>query len=1490
MHDWKNGRRIALATSGGGQSTERGALPRRSSLRHLLLSAAVVAFIPAEQARAQAIRQQWAGIVPGSNDYSNPIGYDAPQDACASHQNSFVPKFGFQVYGLIAVEPSPDVSYYGVLTPAWNCRMDAGSNGTAIIASLKGCSDGYILANGACLPDTYALTAEPMCEDGCRGSPGQFPAVGDPVSLATGAKIEAVTDYSSGGPYPIEIKRYYRSLHMPTSGQAKGIGLAWSLDLLGRRMRTESGSFNGPYNIVVTRADGAESRFLNPYGANTYGEWNQYSIEAFNGGSSVQGQSDTKDRFRQVNFSTFEYRDENDRRDTFGGYGGATLARAMGPVKSVWRGGYERNYTYDPMDSYHQRPTQISDSLGRLINLTWVGELLTTVEVPGVVRIEYTYTPLTENGQSVPGSEVLTQVARYGPNGAVIDSVTYQYERNRTGTTVPLLTGVLDAKGVLIDSTTYDPIGRALTAQGPSGADAVGIAYNDVGGTRTVTNALGQVSIYAMAPDPSRYGVRNVFKLRSVSRQQSATVAPATLTQSNDTYGFLGSRTDWNGVVTTYAHDARGNETQRVEDATGLARAFTTTWSTDFRVPTQIVGPNLTVNFTYDAAGNLTRREEIDTSNSRKPVSRAWTYTWNALGLLTSVTGPRTDVTQATSYTYDAQGNLATSTNALNHVTTVNAVNAAGLPTSVTDENGVVTLMTYDPLGRISTVSVQGPTPATTTFGYDANGLLTSVTAANNVTLTYGYDDAHRLMSIRDASGNAMAFALDAMGNRTQTQVQTGSAQVLMANSATFDSLGRLLTSIGAANQATRYEYDNNGNLTKLIDPRNAVTQTAFDPLNRVRQVTDALNGVTKLAYDAQDNVTSVTDARLHATTYAVNGFGFVTQVVSPDSGSTSYTYDLAGNVLSRTDARRVTTNYTYDALDRPLTRTYSNSAENVTYGYDSTANGNPGRGRLTSLTDAAGTASFVSDAYGNRISEMRTIGGVTYTTSYGYDLAGNLTKITYPSGLIVNYQRDALGQISGVTMQVNAAAAPVTLASNITYLPFGPMQSATLGNGVQIANNYDLDYRLSGTQATGATTVQTLTLAYDGADNITSITDGVSANLSQTFEYDLVGRVKKAVGPYGTDNYTYDALGNRLTRSLTNGATTTSTTYTYASTNNRLASEATGSTTLGFTYDANGALAATKVGKTTQASYTYNNDARLATAGSAALKYNGFGQRSIETVTGGGTHFIFAPDGSVLAEHNVQGALHRNYVYLNGVPLALVDATGTVSYILNDHIGQPQKMLDGSGALSWHRVAGIFGDTVSQPIGSTGANPLRFPGQQYSANTKLHYNYFRDYDPATGRYIEVDPIGLNGGLNPYLYVDGNPVVYIDRFGLCWYYSQSTGKLTHVNGQGKVDYAKTGGYAGAGKGKNNPAMQHVRNIGPIPQGNYTVGTPYNSKKTGPFSLPLKPAKSNNMFGRDAFLMHGDNRTRTASEGCIIFPRDVREAVDKSDDKCLEVTP
>lgn len=124
-----------------------------------------------------------------------------------------------------------------------------------------------------------------------------------------------------------------------------------------------------------------------------------------------------------------------------------------------------------------------------------------------------------------------------------------------------------------------------------------------------------------------------------------------------------------------------------------------------------------------------------------------------------------------------------------------------------------------------------------------------------------------------------------------------------------------------------------------------------------------------------------------------------------------------------------------------------------------------------------------------------------------------------------------------------------------------------------------------------------------------------------------------------------------------------------------------------------------------------------------------------------------------------------------------------------------------------------------------------------------------------------------------------------DLNAFAWTYSQRTGRLKQ---DGK--HVATG-YSGAGSGKNNPEMENVHNVGPIPQADWTiVGPPVNTAEHGPYVLTLKLSANTPTFGRDGFLLHGDSKESPgrASHGCVIMPRPVREQVWQSGDRDLEV--
>jgi hypothetical protein len=117
-----------------------------------------------------------------------------------------------------------------------------------------------------------------------------------------------------------------------------------------------------------------------------------------------------------------------------------------------------------------------------------------------------------------------------------------------------------------------------------------------------------------------------------------------------------------------------------------------------------------------------------------------------------------------------------------------------------------------------------------------------------------------------------------------------------------------------------------------------------------------------------------------------------------------------------------------------------------------------------------------------------------------------------------------------------------------------------------------------------------------------------------------------------------------------------------------------------------------------------------------------------------------------------------------------------------------------------------------------------------------------------------------------------------------WTYEQSTGRLSR---EGAV---VAEGYSGLDAGKNNPEMQEVHDVGPLPRGIYVIGRPHDTETHGPFVLPLTPDPANTMFGRTGFLIHGDSLQHPgrASNGCIILPRPIRDRIAASGDDQLTV--
>ena len=569
-----------------------------------------------------------------------------------------------------------------------------------------------------------------------------------------------------------------------------------------------------------------------------------------------------------------------------------------------------------------------------------------------------------------------------------------------------------------------------------------------------------------------------------------------------------------------------------------------------------------------------------------------------------------------------------------------------------------------------------------------------------------------------------------------------------------YDVLGRLVTHMDGNGFLTTYTYDANGNRLSRTDAFGRVTQYTYDALNRLATIKDPDKGITSFSYDALDHLVKVTDPRNLITTYTYDGLDNLLKQVSPDTGTTTFTQDAAGNIKTRVDARSKTGTWTYDSLNRVIGVDWGDQVWGFTW--DTVANG---IGQLGQFSDADGATNFSYDTQGRLTSASRiSKAGLTQTVSYGWSAGDRLVRITYPSGLVVGYAWQD-GVITGVTLNGQP------LLSNIKWQAWSQPLAWTWANGQGWARTGDIIGRTAGITMGDANKTYT----YDKVGNVTAIVDSTRPTLNQGFRYDNQDRLTNASVASGTTwTYTYDADGNRVTSG------DAATPYIYPATSNRLSSvqsspaisyqyDAAGNQTLrgggGAAYDNAGRMIRTSESGTTVGTYVYN----------------AIGQRVQKTAAGTTLRFMYDEAGHLLGEYGTGGAPVQETVYLGDWPIATVrkNTAGTpiAYYVWPDHLGTPRQVTDAtSRKVLWRWEGGPFGSTAPnqdpQSSGTQFVYNLRFPGQYWDNELGRASNGFRDYDPNLGRYIESDPLGLDGGLNTYLYVNGNPMSQGDPNGL----------------------------------------------------------------------------------------------------------------------------
>jgi YD repeat-containing protein len=1057
----------------------------------------------------------------------------------------------------------------------------------------------------------------------------------NPINIGIGNKFQSEIDYRGPGSFPLQFSRFYNSDPTQLNTTFKPASINNNIGLLWRSFYDRRIGFDGQ-DTTALRPDGKQLKFNS------------------NGFTTVFPQSDVIDRlqltFNPINGLQTGWKYTDSINDIVENY---DTARKLTSITN--REGLTQTLSYDGSN----RLTIVTDSFGRTLSFTYdSSNRVATMTDPNGGVYQYAY----------DGNNNLTSVIN--PDSTVR---TYHYENTSF---VNALTGITDENISRFSTYQYDTQGRATSTTHAGGADQATVSYGT--NSATVTDTLGATLSYDFSI------AINVPKRNGTTQPAASGSGTVTDVRTYDANGNVAASTDFNGNRTNYTYDlARNLETARVEgltsggSTTAATRTISTQWHSTFRLPIVIAEPLRKTTLVYNGDSGAscgfkadgvtlvpgvlcskTVQATTDTTGAAglsptvTGTARVWTYTYNVNGSVLTINGPRTDVTDVTTYTYYAnnatcsgasavgcRGQVETITNAAGHVTSITDYNAHGQPLSITDPNGLVTTLAYDTRLRLTSRTVGSEV---TSYLYDGVGQLTTVTLPDTSFLSYTYDAAHRLTQIADNLGNKIVYTLDLMGNRTQEQVFDPSNTLAQTRSRVYNSLNRLTQEIGASSQTTAYTYDNQGNVTGIDGPLSGttdVTVNAYDALNRLTQMTNPLSGVVGYGYNGVDQLTSVTDPRTLVTSYSYDGLNNLNQQASPDTGTTANTYDAAGNLLTSTDAKSQVTTYTYDVLNRVASIVYAGGVTH-SYTYDQGTNG---KGRLTQITEPNSVTAYAYDPQGRLLSETRTINGVPYATAYGYDSAGRMTSVTYPSGRVVNYTLDSLGHIQSVATTKDSTTQ--TVVSSVAYRPFGPSAGFTFGNGQTYSRGFDQDGRISSyTLAT-----QSLAVGYDTASRITSLTDTVVPANTNTYGYDTLDRLTAFTGPSTNQGYTFDATGNRLTKTV--GANTD--TYTYSGTSNKLSTIA-GSTNRTYGYDTNGST----TGDTAN-TYAYDTRGRMVqttgAGGTSSYQLNSVGQRIRKTNTAGDTIYHYDAQGRLISETSASGTPQREYIYLGDTPVAVI-------------------------------------------------------------------------------------------------------------------------------------------------------------------------------------------------------------------------------------------
>ncbi|HTR51677.1 MAG TPA: RHS repeat-associated core domain-containing protein [Kofleriaceae bacterium] len=863
-----------------------------------------------------------------------------------------------------------------------------------------------------------------------------------------------------------------------------------------------------------------------------------------------------------------------------------------------------------------------------------------------------------------------------------------------------------------------------------------------------------------------------------------------------------------------YAFDSHGRHLQTIDALTGAARLTaqydaanrliglvdragntTTIERAADGTPSAIVSPlGMRTTLAVDASGNL--------ASVTDPAGATTTLTYaGATGLLTALTEPRGDVHR---FSYDANGRLTSDANPSGLVKTlagdatgVTMTAAGGTTTHVSaSSDGTTTTRTYvDAAGLMSTfqntpqgLTVTTPTqtltatyagdprfgmfaPYAATMTVDHGGYQMQIVHGRQVTLADQTNplSVQQVVDTTSVNGNAPTVTTYDAATRTRTTV----SPMGRTRSVTLDAPGRVIAAQLGSHAPVAYSYDASGRVAAIAaGPRTYALH--YDAAGRIAAVVDPSGNATALAHDLAGRAIGVTlpDGTNIATTYDANGnllavgqhvrtFGPGDQLATDTANgvTAAASYDKDGRLVAVVRPDGVAATIGYDAAGRVATLAYGGDVR--TFGHDAAT------GQVTTASSAAETIAF---GYVGGLRTQTTFSGAVEGYAIHYLDNDFATTELALSGATISFERDGDGLVT------NAGDLAISRDGN------GAVTSTELG-GVSDTWTYDAYGDPASYVATGPTgTIYQAQLARDANGRI-------------------VQRTETVAGVHHVDQFAYDARG-RLLSQTRDGAVAGSWTWSAAG------ERTSGGAAYDASYDANGAVVARTVGGATS-TYAYDATGALATATTptATIAYttDPLGRRLERFKNGKPTAgYIYDDDDLHPVEQvdPVQSVVTSVFVYgaRHDVPDYMLRG-GHRYRIVSDVRGSVRLVIDAdSGAIAQQLDYDAFGAVIADS--NPGFQPFGFSGGLYDPDTGLVHFGAREYDPASGRFLTLDPSGLEGGLDPYLYANGDPINCVDPTGHFWQFVASIAvgaaiegglELVHqVAAGGCIDWGKVG--------------------------------------------------------------------------------------------------